>query len=389
MKPFDDEILDFIQKRRIPGSSLAVFNNGRLVYANGYGFSDVDKKIRTVPTTLFRIASLSKPITAAGILKLYEQSKIDLDEPAVEFLKKVIADVDKKIVDKRWRKISVRHLLQHSGGWDSGLSGDPMFLSGKTIASGLNRSDVRVSPPDVVEYMLQKPLDFDPGTRYAYSNFGYCVLGRIIEAASGRRYEDYIRANVLAPLGIKKMRLGFTDFERRESDESVFYTRFNNPLMGEIGENANPYGSFQLERMDSHGGWVASSIEYARFCLAFSDGGDGKTRLFRSSTLKKVIERPSYLSIDERVEVYYGLGWFVRPNGLAGKPNLWHNGSLPGTYAFAAILGDGKGWVALFNGRSVDEKNLPNSAIDPALHRAAVKVGRLPEVDLWEKIKSG
>lgn len=381
MKPFDDEILDFIQKRRIPGASLAVFNNGRVVYANGYGFADVDKKIKPTPTTLFRIASLSKPVTSAGILKLYEQSKIDLDAPAVEFLKKAIPDVDKKIADNRWYKISIQHLLQHSGGWDSKLSKDTMFLPEKKISIALNRH--AISPLDIVEYMLQKPLDFEPGTRYAYSNFGYSVLGRIIEAASGKKYEDFIKENVLNPLGIKKMRLGYTAFNRKSSDEAVCYTAFNCSLMKGFAEEANPYGSFNLEWMDSHGGWISSSVEYARFCLAFSIGTKTQEILFKPSTIEKVIQRPPYVSKDE--EVYYGLGWLVRPQGAGGRANLWHNGSLPGTYAFAAILGDGKGWVALFNGRSADEKNLPNSAIDAALHRAAARVGKLPDKDFLEK----
>lgn len=378
---FDEEVEKFINERRIPGASLAVFNQGKIVYARGYGYANIDDKIKVTPTTMFRIASLSKPLTAVGVLTLFERNKVDLDSPAIEYLKNLISDIDKKILDKRWYNVTVRRLLHHTGGWDSKISGDPMFFPASKIEKVIHRQPGK--PIDVIEYMLSNPLDFEPGTRYAYSNFGYCILGRIIEAASGNSYEEFIKKNVLEPIGIKNVHSGFTEYSRRFPNEAVYYTAFNNPEMKEFPEkeNANPYGSFRLELMDSHGGWVASAVEYARFCLGLSE--QSRFKILKPQTYQTMIEPPAYIKKENAPEAYYGCGWLVRPQGNGGRANLWHTGSLPGTYSFAAILGDGRGWVALFNGRSADEKNLPNSAIDRALHRAASKVKKFPNRDLW------
>ncbi len=367
---FDDEMENFIKERRIPGATLAVFNKGKIIYERGYGYADIKEKIKPEPSTLFRIASLSKPVTAAGILKLFEEGKIDIDAPVVEYLKKL--DIDKKIVDNRWYKISVKNLLQHTGGWDSKKSGDPMFYYPAKFVQEKNRA---IKPIDVVEYMFGKPLDFDPGSKYVYSNFGYCVLGRVIEAVSGLNYEDYINRYILRPAGINDMHIGSTEYSKKRKNEATYYTAFNNTQMAELPddkkENANPYGSFNIEIMDSHGGWIASAVEFAKFCLTFSEYSP--VNILKPSTIKKIIEPPPYLS-DKNREVYYGLGWLVRPKGASDKPSLWHSGSLPGSYSFAVILGDSRGWVALFNGRSADDKNYPNDAIDAALHRAAAKL---------------
>jgi N-acyl-D-amino-acid deacylase len=367
---YDKEIENFIKERRIPGATLAVFNKAKIIYTRGYGYANIQEKIKPEPPTLFRIASLSKSVTATGILKLFEDGKIDIDSPAIEYLKNL--DIDKNIADNRWYKISVKNLLQHTGGWDLNKSGDPMFYYPAKFVQKTNRS---IKPIDVIEYMLGKPLDFDPGSKYVYSNFGYCVLGRVIEAVSGLNYEDYIIRYILRPAGINDMHIGSTKYSKKRKNEATYYTAFNNAQMADLPndkkENEDPYGSFNIEIMDSHGGWIASAVEFARFCQTFSEYS--LINILKPSTINKIIEPPSHLS-GKNHEVYYGLGWLVRPKGVNGKPNLWHSGSLPGSYSFAVILGDSRGWVALFNGRSADNKNYPNDAIDAALHRAASKV---------------
>lgn len=379
MKPFDDEVENFMRPRRIPGASLAVFNKGSVVYTKGFGFADVERKTPATPSTLFRIASLSKPITAAGILKLVDEKQLSLDSSVVGFLKDVIRENSVEITDGRWRSITIRHLLQHTGGWDASVSGDPMFFPKQRIAEAIGHEPQ--SPWDIVRFMLGRKLDFNPGSRYAYSNFGYCLLGRIIEKVTGMSYEGFIKEKILKSLGIEKMRLGRTEFARREPDEAIYYTAFNNAEMRDLTakEEANPYGSFNLEWMDAHGGWIATASDYARFCIAFTEYA--KARILSDSAMKAMLKPPEYLvkNSGEIPQTYYGCGWLVRPRGKSGRPNLWHHGSLPGTYAFAAVLGDGSGWVVLFNGRSADEKNLSNAEIDAALHRAAARVVNLPK----------
>src|SRR5207302_7583332 len=123
-------------------------------------------------------------------------------------------------LDVRQNQITIRHLLQHRGGWDRDKSFDAMFQSIR-FADSLGAASP-AGPNEVIRCMLGLPLDFVPGERYAYSNYGYCLLGRVIEKISGRPYETYVRAEILKPLGMIDTRLGKTLPEYRWEGE-VFY----------------------------------------------------------------------------------------------------------------------------------------------------------------------
>ena len=183
---------------------MAIVKNGRLVYARGFGYADIDRKEPVKPTSLFRIASVSKTITAVAILKLVEQRKLEPDVRVFDLLKLEDKVTKGATVDKRWKQITVSHLLRHQGGWNRAKSGDPIDV-GLDVLS-FNRAAPPLTTDHLIRYMLGRPLDFDPGTQYAYSNFGYCLLGRVVEAASGRPYEDYVREEVLKPMDIVSMR---------------------------------------------------------------------------------------------------------------------------------------------------------------------------------------
>jgi len=369
--------------RHVPGGALAVVKDRRLVYARGYGWADRERQERATPKSLFRVASLSKPVTAVAVLKLVEQGKLDLDVPAVSLLK-LGGSEPSPPRDARLDCITVRQLLQHTGGWDRDKGFDPMFRC-RDIAKA---QGVACPPgaPDIIRYMLGQPLDFDPGTRYAYSNFGYCVLGRVIERVSGVSYERMVREQILAPIGITRMRLGAslrsTDGEARyympkeEKARSVFPdTKSKVPT---------PYGSFCLEAMDSHGGWLASAVDFARFAAALDD--PAHSQMLKPETLQ-TLRAPPAAPVSRRkdgtlADAYYGCGWMIRPVGNFGKASYWHTGSLPGTFTLAVRRWDGVDWVVLFNQRSED-KMLPDGAIDAALHRAADAVKQWPSHDLF------
>jgi len=221
---FDREIQKFMQVRNIPGGALAVLKDGRLVYTRGYGWADRENKVPVKPTSLFRIASISKPFTAVAVLKLVETAKLDLKACLFELLDlgaEVLPAPGGKL-DERWKQITVRHLLNHTGGWDRDKSFDPMFRP-REIATAFGLP----SPPAprvIIRYMLGKPLDFDPPTHYAYSNFGYCVLGRVIEKIAGTSYEKFVQEKVLAPIGIRQMRIGASLADKRAEGEVRYYT---------------------------------------------------------------------------------------------------------------------------------------------------------------------
>ena len=160
------------------------------------------------PDSLFRIASISKPITAVATLQLIERGKLKLDDRVFKLLPHRAHLPNGGKVDPRLNDITLAHLMRHQGGWDRGESIDPMFHS-LEIAAALGKP-APASADDVIQFMKGWPLDFKPGSRYAYSNLGYCLLGRVIEQVSGKKYEAYIRGKFLKPLGITRMRVGRT-----------------------------------------------------------------------------------------------------------------------------------------------------------------------------------
>ena len=390
---FDREMETFMTARKIPGGVLAVVKDRRLVYARGYGWADREKKIPVEPDSLFRIASVSKPITAVAVMKLIEDNRLSLDTKAFPLLGLAPAVASFTDPEPRLQEISIRQLLQHTGGWNRDKSFDPMFRPDQ-IARATN-SPPPATPVNVIRYMLSRPLDFDPGARHAYSNFGYCVLGRVIEKAGGLSYETFVREKILAPAGITRMRLGATLDGRQAPGEVRYYTSDHGSDHG-LAKNVFPdppeqvpwpYGGFCLEAMDAHGGWIASAIDLARFAAALDD--PAHSPLLKAETISTMVAPPPspvWRKADGSLEAsYYGCGWSVRPVGQ-GRAHYWHSGSLPGTAALLVRHADGLSWAVLFNQRS-DDKKLPDSDIDGALHRAAAAVEKWPGTDRFPSWK--
>ena len=373
--------------RKIPGSALAVVKNRRLVHARGYGWADREKKIPATQDSLFRIASLSKPITAVAILKLAEAGRLKLDARAFDLLRVDPVVEPGQKPDPRLEQITVRQILQHTGGWDRDKSFDPMFRP-KLIARKVG-VPAPASAEAVIRYMLGQPLDFDPGARYAYSNFGYCALGRVIEKISGQPYEKFVQEKILAPIGIRKMRLG-KSLDGQQAPGEVRYYELDDSRTDSVFPNSppkvsTPYGGFHLEAMDAHGGWIASAVDLARFAAALDDSEHSP--LLKPASFRTMYAPPtppaSRNAAGTMDDFYYGCGWMIRPVGKRGEANYWHSGSLPGTATLLVRRGDGLSWVALFNQRSEDKK-LPDSAIDVALHRAADSVATWPTQNLFD-----
>ena len=383
---FDRAMEAFLAARGTPGGALAVVKDRRLVHARGYGWADVATKSPVQPASLFRIASLSKPFTAVAVLQLVERGKLRLDDRVFDLLG--LAPTGPK-PDARLRTITVRHCLQHTGGWDRDQSFDPMFRS-SAIANATS-TPAPASADAVIRYMTGQPLEFDPGTRYAYSNFGYCLLGRVLEKITGKTYATAVQETVLAPAGIKTMRLGRSLEAHRAAGE----VRYSMPNGGEAssvfpaqpGKVPWPYGGFHLEAMDAHGGWLASAVDLSRFAAALHD--PEHSPLLKPATHRE-LHAPPPAPVARQPdgtlkETYYACGWSVRPIvGRPGQANYWHTGSLPGTYTLLVRRWDGLSWVALFNQRSTDAKL--DGEIDPALHRAADAVPAWPKEDLFPQL---
>lgn len=385
---FDKAMHQFMRERGVPGGSLAVVRDGRLVYAQGYGWADSAARERVRPDSLFRLASVSKPITAVTVLRLWEAGKLDLDSRVFELLDLGSQVPNGHTLDARWRQVTLRQLLQHTGGWDRDKSFDPMFRAVQ-IASALGEP-APASPRAVIRYMLGQQLDFDPGTRYAYSNFGYCLLGRVIEKVTGTTYETAVQREVLAPAGIRRMRVGASRAEGRAKGEVRYYQPSEAPAKSVFPDGPRqlpmPYGGFHLEAMDAHGGWIASAVDLARFAAALDTGRPAI--LLQPAGLQEMVAAPappvSRTAEGQLADHWYGCGWLVRPVGAHGKVNTWHSGSLPGTATLLVRRADGLSYAALFNQRSRDSAG-GDAEIDPLLAKAARRVKDWPGGDLFGK----
>lgn len=374
---FDRLMRSFVKENDLPGATLAVGRNGRVVYSRGFGYADVDESEPMQADALMRIASISKPITAVAVFQLIEKGKLKLSDRVTDHLKFKAFPSD-AVVDPRWRKITIEHLLEHTGGWDRDESFDAMFRSVE-IAKTLGVKPP-AEPKHIIRYMLAQPLDFDPGARYAYSNFGYCLLGRVIERLTGQSYEAYVRENVLAPIGIKEMRIGHTQLDRRAKHEVRYYTRGDQKgpaVIGKIGELvAKPYGAWYLEAMDAHGGWIASASDLVRFASCLDQPKDCK--ILSAKSIHQMFARPAHSFDEDDTSYYYARGWMVRSVGENGGINGWHTGSLDGTSTILVRRHDGLSWAVLFNSRQSADGEKPAPKIDRLVHQAADAVDQWP-----------
>ena len=192
LQSLDDAMRQYMQDRDIPGGALAVTKDGRLVMERGYTW-EPDGALQAAPDAKFRLASISKPLTSAAVVRLMAAAGLSLDTP-------VYLITGGGWDDSEATHMTVRQLLNHLGGWDRDVSFDPMFID-KTVCQ-YNQTPLPVIPQEIIEYMKTQPLDHIPGTVFSYSNFGYSLLGRLVEALSGQTYNSYMRNNIFIPFGM-------------------------------------------------------------------------------------------------------------------------------------------------------------------------------------------
>jgi N-acyl-D-amino-acid deacylase len=345
MVSYDQLASTLLTKYQIPGGALAVTRNGRLVFARGYGVANKATGELVQPDSRFRIASLSKPVTSAAVLLLVQRGKLSLDQRVFDILS--YEPLPGESVDPRLATITIRHLLEHSGGWNRDTTFDPMFLP-VTIAAATG-TPAPATTDSIIRFMMGKPLQFNPGSDYNYSNYGYVLLGRIVETISGQPYEKFVREQILSPSGAACMQLGHSLQVQSLPKEVKYYDYPAAPLAPSIFGTGTkvprPDGGFDLEAMDAHGGWVASTIDYLRFVLSV-DARNDPPDILAPATINIMTARPTipYWSTSP---TWYAKGWQVRPS--LGDANWWHTGGLPGTTTIVVRNHGGMAWAAFFN----------------------------------------
>ena len=292
----DEPVYRFMSAFSIPGLSISVSNDkGILLYSSGYGFADVENRVKVTPNHLFRLASISKQFTTVCLMKLYEEGMVDLDRNV--FGAGGYLDDEYPDVTGVKATVTLRHFLQHNSGWRSDPL-DPMF-----------DNPIRTRPLDgMIKYMLDDCSLFNaPGSNYSYYNLGFGIVGKIIEKISGKEYEAYMK-EVVALSGVSDIHVG-KDLLGRRPNECVYYSQ----------GGTNGYGN-NMSVIAAAGGVIASTEEMMKFIVTID--GKGEDDILEKETLAQMYTpSPNYNR--------YALGWRIGHTLYPGAH--YHSGNLAGT----------------------------------------------------------
>lgn len=334
----DGRIERFMKLWEIKGASLAIMRNDSLVYAKGYGYADEEKGEKMTSGHILRMASVSKLITAAGIMVLQERGQLSLQD-TVFGEHGILNDslFTAAIREKAKFGITVEQLLRHQGGFTNSR-GDPMFSTRDIIRQfGLDGA------PDhetLVRCVLSRPLGYKPGTWQKYSNFGYLLLSMIIEKTSGTDYETFIQENVLHPAGCYDMHLAGNYYEDRFPNEVRYYMHAGSELCEEYNMSGRLvercYGANDIHALSGAGAWCGSPAELGRFVASI----DGRAEIPDILSAESIAAMTDYFDSET-----YSLGWNdTKPDG-----EWTRTGTLGGTSALVKYFPDGECWIMITN----------------------------------------
>ena len=337
---------EFLQQWKLAGMTMSVVKDGKLVYAHGFGYSDIETKQPVNPGQLFRIASVSKLITAVAIMKLVEHKLISLDSKVFGPKAIIKNSIFNSVKDPRLYKITVRHLLAHAGGWSLHY-GDPAFNS--LLVLELNGEKGAATMDSYCRFIASRKLHFDPGTRSSYSNMGYMFLRNVIESVTGQTYEKYVINEVLKPIGITDMHIGRSYLSDRRFNEVKYYESDDNQLVscfdGSGRMVSKPYGGNPIELLGSAGGWISSSVELAKL-MVMVDGFKSVPDMLPANLISQMVDNKFFRG---------PLGWkTVKENG-----DWIRTGSMAGTSAIVKRQSNGFSWVVIINSSSWKGPRLP------------------------------
>ena len=330
----DKKINYYMRKWQFKGASLAITRGDSLVYAKGYGIADdgVDME----PGHIMRMASVSKLLTAVGIMVLQDKGMLSIKDtvfgPSGILKDTLFTSI---IKDKNHHKITVEHLLRHQGGFHR----DPVFSSRDVM----NQMQLDHAPEkeDYYRLVLSRRLRFAPGSWQKYSNFGYVLLSDIIEEVSGMPYEEFMKKEVLAPAGCFDMHISKTYYDQKRPNEVRYYTHEGDGQFieeyngsGKIVERC--YGGNNIPLLSGAGAWCGSPIEIARL-VASIDGDPGVPDIISAEAVAQMTE---YLDTET-----FSLGW----NDTNPSKGWSRSGTLSGTCALVKRFPDGECWILITN----------------------------------------
>jgi CubicO group peptidase (beta-lactamase class C family) len=312
-----DKIDDFIraemQKHHVPGLSLAVVKDGKIVKVEGYGLADVKQKVAARPETIFKIGSVSKQFIATGIMLLVQDGQLRLEDPINKYLEGP---------PSAWKAITIRHLLTHTSGLVREAPGfDPFKIQ---------------SDADVIRTAYPLPLRFAPGEKWEYCNVGYFALAEIIRKVSGRPWTDFLEERVFKPSGMTTTRP--TNTSERLASRALGYAGDQNRKEADDRPALRPSGAF-----------LSTVLDLAKWDAVLS------TDQVLSESTRRQMWTPVRLN-DGKTHPY-GFGWEL--GALKDHKLVQHGGSMPGFRSqFARFVDDGVSIIILTNAEDVDRGSI-------------------------------
>ena len=335
----DSLIERYLKRWEINGAQLVITRNDSLLYARGFGWADKEKGIKMQPSMVMRYASVSKLITAVGIMKLWEAKKLSMGDK-VFGPKGILRDTlyNNSIKDKRYYDITVEQLLRHQAGFTN-YAGDP--ISSTRYIMMQNRLTTPPDHPTLLKILLKRHLGYTPGEGKCYSNFGYILLSMIIEKKSGMRYEDYMQKYVLNPAGCYDMHIANNYYEEKYPNESRYFVHEGD---GKVVQEYNGsgrmvercYGGNDINLLKGAGAWVCSAAELA-LLVASIDGKPGMEDILLPESVEEMLWC--------RRKEDYAIGW----NETNPRKGWIRTGTLAGTNAVIKYFPDGECWIFLSN----------------------------------------
>ena len=338
LEDMENKIKRYLLRWEINGAQIAVTRNDSLLYVKGFGWADMEKKQEMQPSNIMRLASVSKLLTAVGVMKLAEVGTLKLSDH-VFGPKGILNDTafTNAIKDQRYLDITVEQLLRHKAGFTTG-AGDPMFSTRYIMMQ--NRL---TTPPDnntLMKILLKRRLGFTPGTAKRYSNVGYTLLSMIIEKKTRMSYEDYMRRFVFEPAGCYDFHIaGSYEKDRRRNEVKYYMHKGSEPVYeynnsGRMVEKC--YGENDIPNLKGAGAWCASAAELSRLVASIDLLSGVKDILSKKSVEFMTREMPDH---------DFSIGWNFCPKG---RPWI-RTGSLSGTSALVLRYPDGECWILITN----------------------------------------
>lgn len=337
-RELDSLVERYLKRWEINGAQLVITRNDSLLYARGFGYADKEKGIKMEPNMVMRFASVSKLITAVGIMKLQEMKKLRVSDK-VFGSQGILNDTTytNSIKDERYYDITVEQLLRHNAGFTNN-AGDPMFSTRYIIMQ--NHLKTAPDHKTLLRILLKRRLGYTPGQGKCYSNLGYMLLSEIIEKKSGMKYEDFMQKYVLHPAGCHDMHIAGTYYEDRRPNEVKYYMHQGSVNVYEYNNSGRLvprcYGENDVPRLAGAGAWCGSAAELARLIASIDGIPHVKDILSKHSVDFMTQEQPDH---------NFSIGW-----NYTAKGRPWiRTGSLSGTSALVLKYPDGQCWILITN----------------------------------------